>query len=520
MPAFITFNTNLEGSSPSVFWLCITAGSAAGGAALALVSYFYRSQNLTKESKVASSPPPHYNTWIPFLGAAIQIGKLGGMDVFIRKASEELGNCPLFTTTLLGDHTCFIANPEDMNMIYKAKYQKDYLDDLSLQKEFTSNVLGMTESQIQQVFSSQVYKVASQQYHQYLFKGPELKTSMQEVQKFFHRWLRDLPSSQETTCGLYEFIGNAIFKASTGPLLSQACPQNETLYQDFRNFDQGVIGLFNRVPHFLMKNSVRARRALVLFTLSAEFWNQASPLMQARRAKLLEIMSPEALSKANLGVLWAANGNSIPAVFWMILRLLQDPIAYDSCYQQVQSIVAAKGNEHNTHDQLPLFTLEEMDQMTFLESAFLESLRMYQSNATARRVIKDFEFEASNGQKFHIRKGTKLMVFWKVLHSDPEIWKDPQTFRFDRFVNPTKYTYSSGGTCLPNPPIVPFGGGSHLCPGRKFIGYESRLLAALLMLHIDMKLCDTKIPDVEATQQGIGVSQPIFDPAVRVRRRC
>ena len=109
-----------------------------------------------------------------------------------------------------------------------------------------------------------------------------------------------------------------------------------------------------------------------------------------------------------------------------------------------------------------------------------------------------------------------------ILHSDPDIFEDPHEFKYDRFLNkdkPSDFSYRSGSK-LSHSPMMAFGGGQHLCPGRKFISYENRLLMAMMMLHFDVRLAGNEtIPPINLAVQGVGVSQPKNDVVVEVTRR-
>ena len=112
-----------------------------------------------------------------------------------------------------------------------------------------------------------------------------------------------------------------------------------------------------------------------------------------------------------LGLLWASSGNSAPAVFWAFVHLINDRKAWDACYEQVKS-VAKTGPDH-------VFTLDDLDQLTCLQSAFWEALRMYHGAFTSRVVVDDFVLEANadtdgtkGKRKFLIEKDTQVMSFW------------------------------------------------------------------------------------------------------------
>ena len=497
------------------------------------------------------APPPHIQSWIPFVGSAITMGQ-EGIANFIRNKSLATQS-PVFTATIMGDKCVFLNDPELLYLVFKPKYQK-YLDGLQLQKMFVHRVLNVTPSEMERVFGPRINKLGKQQYHHYLFHKDELTRSMTQVQDFFHRNL--LLNCETTTQPLYSMVYSTVFKATMGPFVSQALV-NDHAYTQFQTFDKGVAMLFNQAPSFVTAQARTARTYLNQFLQTAEFWRDASPLMKNRKETMVSgkedtnndseesggLLSFEALTKVNLGVMFAAIANSAPAIYWTLLQLMQNQEAWNVCRDQVDAIMEKKkkktkkndddntaGDDNNEKQQqeqpvVHLLSLEDLDELTYIDSSFWETLRLYQANFTARRVTQDFVLETTGSeQKFLIEKGSQLMPFWEILHTDPYVFSNPNQFQYDRFVaedaKKRRDFYFQNGTKINYFPVVAFGGGEHLCPGRKFINYEAKLYLALLMYNYDMSLAKGEsIPDVDRTTQGIGVSHPEREVQVVIRPR-
>ena len=470
--------------------------------------------------------PPHVWSWIPYLGSAIEMGT--NVTQFIRKNSDANNHAPVFTATVLGDHCLFIADPEQLTMVFRAKYSKN-LDSFSLQKQFTQSVLDCTEEETNQNFGEDLTKVTGKQFHHYLFKGEELQNSMEQVQTIFHKLIPQLVndddkngSSSWKEHNLFDMVVRSIFKATMGPLLSHDIVTDE-MYEQFRIFDSGVIALFNNAPSFLTRQTRRARAYLYQHITTPSFWAQASGFMKARKEAYLgkdRQLSEGTMYKSNVGLLWASVGNSAPAVFWVLLLLLEHEDAWKACMDQMETVIAKRGTNQDNSSNNNVFTLDELDEMTYLESAFTEALRLYQGNITARRVVKDFVLETKS-QNYWIEKGTKIMSWWGILHRDPYVFDKPDEFQFDRFVGKSRKDFSfQDGKTLTHDPVIPFGGGEHLCPGRKFASYETRLYVAMLMQSFDIRLVPGESrPDIDPAMVGIGVCHPNRDVKVEIRRR-
>lgn len=457
--------------------------------------------------------PPHLTSWIPYVGSAVEMGT--GIVDFIRSKAQKL-NSPIFTATILGDKCIFLGDPELQMLLFRPKYKK-FLDGFFLQKQFMKRVVKMTDEEIQESFVPSITKISAPQYLHFLFKGQELERSMGRVQDYFTRNLPKLAASETewTRHPMYETVLAAVFSATMGPFLSDAMVDDEAKLEAFRDFEKGVVPLFNNAPHFLTSKARAARDMLTEFVSSESFWERASPLLKERRATLP--LSKSAFSKGNFGLVFAAVANSAPAVFWAVVHLMQDPAAWMACREQLDVVLAKKGNQSSTPDQAR-FTLDDLDELTLLDSAFWETLRLHQANFTIRKVTQEFTVE-HNGRSYLFQEGLRIMAYWPVLHHDPDIFENPLEFRYDRFVKKQEF-FLKNGKKINYFPVVAFGGGEHLCPGRKFIAYEAKLYLAMLMLNFDMRLAEGEtIPGIDLANQGLGVSHPDKEIHFEVRKR-
>ena len=83
-----------------------------------------------------------------------------------------------------------------------------------------------------------------------------------------------------------------------------------------------------------------------------------------------------------------------------------------------------------------------------------------------------------------IPKGTEIFTNFYAIHHDPDYWKEPETFRPERF------------TEQPSEPGVrkayfPFGLGPRICIGQSFAMLESKVMLAMFLQNFTIK----KVPD-------------------------
>lgn len=477
--------------------------------------------------------PPHVTSYVPYLGSALEMSR--GIRKFVARHTRRFDRQPVFTATIAGDRCLFIGDPDHVTMVYK--YAK-YLDDYALQKQFTRNVLGVTDAAEEGEIFSDAAKEANRQYHHYLFTDGELNKTVMDAQDIFRdilsQMVRDASSTGTGVADdwqrqdLYRFVRDCVFRASVAPLISRHLATDEAskLYEAF---DQGVPLMFGEAPSFLVRDAAEARQSLIDIISDHRFVQEGSDLMKARTGLNF---SRNVFVRSALGLLFASVGNSIPAVFWCLFHIIADPAAYQAIRDEVDGIVKSRQKNRTHADATPTsFSLEELDRMVLVKSSFNEALRLYHGAFTTREATEDFVFDPKKpgGKRYLIEKGTRVMAFPAVIHHDGEVFDEAETYRYDRFA-PIKgadgklqeRTFSKKDGRKVAKPLVAFGGGNHLCPGRKFISYETQAFVAALISMFDMRLVgdgdvDTNRPQIDYSSQGVGVSHPNRDVKVELR---
>ena len=471
--------------------------------------------------------PPHVHSFLPFIGSAIDMTN-GCVRTFIEMHARRL-QTPVFTATITGRKCLFIADSDLVYVVFKDHIRE--IDSLSLQKKAMIDVMGVPPSIVDDMFQNkkEFTKEAMAQVHKFLVADQELEKSIQQAQIVLWDHLTNkLPSlfvednSHEwKQVGMMDFCRQLIYSASVEPLVSKGMVSAE-LIAAYKQFDDGFPLLFANAPSFLTMQTRWARARIVQAFQSKEVHDNFSPFMQARRDLLQSTVGAKVFAKYNLGILLASVSNSIPGVFWTLYNIVTHPAAYQACREAVDQVTTQREPGRTW------FSMEELDQLTVLHSSFQESLRLYQHFFIVRNVIDDFILKnpktttTTTGQTYMIEKGTQIMAFPHTVHMDPNIFANPETFQYDRFLDPKAKVAHGGGGLLQNY-FKPFGGGAHLCPGRKFIGYETRALLAMLLSRLDLQLApqDQALPPVgiQRQRQGASVAHPDRDPILEIRRR-
>jgi cytochrome P450 len=115
-------------------------------------------------------------------------------------------------------------------------------------------------------------------------------------------------------------------------------------------------------------------------------------------------------------------------------------------------------------------TVADLAHLPYLEWVINESWRILPPAwMQGRRALEEVELDG-----YHFPAGTFFIVSQWVLHHQPDIWGDPETFRPERW-NP------SNGQKVPQGAYFPFGAGPRICIGMPFAQMETKLLLATIL---------------------------------------
>lgn len=436
--------TQSASSSSSEFWSRI-AGLAAVNL---LLIYLTRTK-----SKGVQHDPPYLWQYLPFIGCAIDMGQ----DIvgFVRKNCYRYG-APLFRATLVGNSCYFLG---DADLVLMA-YTHPSLDFSQMHKDFLSRVAGMKRCQLDSMFRNpKMLKGLRSIFAKHILGREALAVAVTDAQHTLSAFIdQKLGSDEWVEVDLMEFCFNAVVLASTGPFVSKEMAQEECV-KLLKAFDAGVSLAVAGLPTYLLPNFSRARDEIIRRLKST---TTETPIVASLRLLSNEGgLDEDFIIREMLVLFWAVNANSAPAVFWALARLLLD----DSAQEAVQA-------ELDRQQKLGVKDLEDLEKLTVLRSVFWETLRLSWGGFTPRIVKEDIVMTTSgrkdDTERWRLRQGSRVMTYAPVVHRDERIFANPDDFVHDRFLpdengKEPEFRTQRGKKIG----ISSFGGGAHLCPGRK-----------------------------------------------------
>lgn len=122
---------------------------------------------------------------------------------------------------------------------------------------------------------------------------------------------------------------------------------------------------------------------------------------------------------------------------------------------------------------------EEMPKLPYLAAVISETLRMHPAVPIVMRKLR--EPRTIFGMDFAADDIVGIAV--PALHFNPTIWRNPETFNPDRFLDRTPSPFE----------YVPFGGGYRRCPGASFANAELAIAVGTIMRDVALSVPETEL---------------------------
>jgi len=167
---------------------------------------------------------------------------------------------------------------------------------------------------------------------------------------------------------------------------------------------------------------------------------------------------------------FAGHDTTATTISWAIWSLSQ--------HEEILRKVRAELNDHGIWNDLenpP--TYEQLQDCTYLEAVLKETLRLYPPAGSGRYVQK--LDETLGGYRVG---GSHVFVSPYVIHRHPDLWKNPNDFRPDRFLD------GSEGDLQEK--FLPFMRGPRDCLGKYFALLEAKLAVSSLVTRFDVECVD------------------------------
>ncbi|CAN9511706.1 unnamed protein product [Ophioblennius macclurei] len=465
----------------------------------------------TRRSRLTREPPLDKGL-IPWLGHALEFGRDAAK--FLTRMKLKHGD--IFTVRAAGRYVTVLLDPHSYDAVLNDSESLDFTRYAQVLMERIFNL---------QLPLDQHAKAKDMMKRH--FRGTSVATLHSMISRHLRSLLKaETPANQKDWKeeGLFNLCYGLLFKAGYLTLFGGEQNNNGTdpssVYEEYKKFDDLLTKMARgtlKAEEKKMARSVRERLLTLLAPAGLTEDSESSPWLHAYLQLLQEDgIDREMQKKAVLMQLWATQGNVGPAAFWLLGHLLTNPEALTAVKKEFSQISQVETTE------IP-FLDKPIDTPVF-DSALQEVLRLTAAPFITREVVQEKTLRMADGQEYLLRRGDRVCLFPFISpQMDPEIYHEPQIFKYNRFLNEdgsVKENFYKGGRRLKYY-TMPWGAGTNGCVGKQFAINTIRQFVYLFLTSFDLELCDpnASVPEINAGRYGFGMLQPDGDLFVRYKPR-
>jgi len=452
--------------------------------------------SLQTESPRVTRRAPKVDRAIPFFGHGMAFGR--DPDAFLERCRARHGDA--FELRFPDGPRIFLLDPCDYQAVLSHKALR--LDDFAT--EFGVKVFGYPLDVAHRLGNHEMSRMVLRH-----LTSDRLEVASLHMQRLLlDRLAREVPGTYHTD-GLLAFVTRQVFAAGTDAVFGEGT-FDEPLFDAYRRIDRALPMLYLGIPDAVIPGIAKARKYAA--ERLTERRGNASSLVEERTA----LYDASGVDRAHRGrmdtsLLWAAQANTVATAFWVVFHVLSDARARARVLEEVRA---------TSSDAPGMFDKHSLKRMCALDSTIDEVFRVAASPLIPRRAQEDLVLPLYSGP-IRLARGETLCLYPRAMHMDPDIFENPTEFRFDRFLtedgSPARFDKRGQQLAFP---LLPFGAGPSMCPGRHFARNEMKLIVATLLAHYDVELIDRGAPPFDLGRVGFGTTPPARDVRFRIRRRA
>ncbi|WOG81359.1 hypothetical protein DCAR_0100505 [Daucus carota subsp. sativus] len=235
----------------------------------------------------------------------------------------------------------------------------------------------------------------------------------------------------------------------------------EDLKKCYYNLEKGYNSMPINLPGTLFHKAMKARQELAkiianIIAFRREMKHTYTDLLGSFMGDK-EGLTDEQIADNMIGVIFAARDTTASALTWIVKYLAENPSVLQAVTEEQEAIVRSKKESGEESD----LSWADTKKMPLTSRVIQETLRVSSIlSFTFREAVQDVEFEG-----YSIPKGWKVLPLFRHIHHSPENYSEPEKFDPSRFeVSPKPNTF------------MPFGNGTHSCPGNELAKMEILVL--------------------------------------------
>ena len=471
---------------------------------------FFANRQKRRLNGDGAEEPPCVFTWLPWIGCAFSF--IRDRDGFIEESRRKHGD--VFSAVMAGkkmvfvcDHSCLpdvLRRSRDLsfkefkkNFILKAFGRGDFftvLDcypaiSIEVSKRFRGDDLSETCVRFQDALRSLLSLSVLPGSNPIFFKNRPDDGRCLELN--WRNWPNGGHSSSWHTVDLLSIL--KLNSAVNCDVLLGPGVSTQEFKDDVNNFAKLFKVLSLGLPEWLplpsLQAALQARQRMYTAPYVVDFSPKASNIMYYRREAFLEsVGSDKHKTFIDVALLFIGSVNTSPSIFWVLAYLLKNHDALKEIQQELGNVLGNDGFFSTDYRALR----EQLSGLIKLDSAISETLRLTSLGFTSRQAVEDTNLTVS-GKNVLLRKNDNLLIPSRSLHLNADIFgEEVNEYRWNRFLDdsktgPRRFVDRRTGQTV-SMPLVAFGGGATLCPGRQFARDAIKIAVGTLLCNFDMEL--------------------------------
>ncbi|KAL6633702.1 hypothetical protein ACP70R_026373 [Stipagrostis hirtigluma subsp. patula] len=389
--------------------------------------------------------PPGSMGW-PYVGETFQLYSSKNPNVFFARKQNRYG--PIFKTHILGCPCVMVSSPEAARFVLVTQAHL-FKPTFPASKE---RMLGPQAIFFQQGdYHAHLRRIVSR-----AFSPEAIRASVPAIEAVALRSLRSWDGQLVNT--FQEMKTYALNVALLSIFGEEEMRYIEELKQCYLTLEKGYNSMPVNLPGTLFHKAMKARKrlgAIVAHIISARRERQRGSDLLASFLDDREALTDDQIADNVIGVIFAARDTTASVLTWMVKFLGDHPSVLKAVIDEQEEIARSKGSSGE-----PL-TWADTRRMRMTSRVIQETMRVASIlSFTFREAVEDVEY-----QGYLIPKGWKVLPLFRNIHHSPNHFPCPEKFDPSRFEKAPK----------PNT-FMPFGNGTHSCPGNELAKLEMLVL--------------------------------------------
>uniref|UniRef100_A0A0E0GBT8 (+)-abscisic acid 8'-hydroxylase n=1 Tax=Oryza nivara TaxID=4536 RepID=A0A0E0GBT8_ORYNI len=414
-----------------------------------------RRQAGSSEAAACGLPLPPGSMGWPYVGETFQLYSSKNPNVFFNKKRNKYG--PIFKTHILGCPCVMVSSPEAARFVLVTQAHL-FKPTFPASKE---RMLGPQAIFFQQGdYHAHLRRIVSR-----AFSPESIRASVPAIEAIALRSLHSWDGQFVNT--FQEMKTYALNVALLSIFGEEEMRYIEELKQCYLTLEKGYNSMPVNLPGTLFHKAMKARKrlgAIVAHIISARRERQRGNDLLGSFVDGREALTDAQIADNVIGVIFAARDTTASVLTWMVKFLGDHPAVLKAVTEEQLQI--AKEKEASGE---PL-SWADTRRMKMTSRVIQETMRVASIlSFTFREAVEDVEY-----QGYLIPKGWKVLPLFRNIHHNPDHFPCPEKFDPSRFevsiTNPLFRVAPKPNT------FMPFGNGTHSCPGNELAKLEMLVL--------------------------------------------